>query len=346
MTLSLLQLCWLSALTTTVPCGRSVRRGSQPLSRCCRWTRGPQGSASGEGRGGRGQCAWRRAWEKGWPGVPHACALQPSPARRDGHLQPLRSRLSVEHRRWVRPLPQKPSPQHGPPRTRLGPGQGAQSSPSACPPHHGWPVSPRLRQIYKDPETLLFRDPSPWRWADFTAHPRVLTVGDRTGVKMVDTQVRARGGGASASGRDEPQGQRVPGWLKPQMVDHGRADPSCPPGPARLWSAALSWRGRGVMPERRAGPAYPAPGGSWPRVSAPHAPPRLHPGGLTSSSLCPALSQVTGGTGPRALDSSRGGRGAEGEEVWPRPAPPRPVSTLGAPGVGMCASLGQGSGRL
>ncbi|XP_039744715.1 TATA box-binding protein-associated factor RNA polymerase I subunit C isoform X4 [Pteropus medius] len=52
----------------------------------------------------------------------------------------------------------------------------------------GWPISSRLRQIYKDPETLVFRDPSPWRWADFTAHPRVLTVGDRTGVKMIDTQ--------------------------------------------------------------------------------------------------------------------------------------------------------------
>ncbi|XP_060041080.1 TATA box-binding protein-associated factor RNA polymerase I subunit C isoform X2 [Erinaceus europaeus] len=51
-----------------------------------------------------------------------------------------------------------------------------------------WTPQDGLRQVYKDPETLVFRDPSPWRWADFTCHPRVLTVGDRTGVKIIDTQ--------------------------------------------------------------------------------------------------------------------------------------------------------------
>ncbi|XP_032709742.1 TATA box-binding protein-associated factor RNA polymerase I subunit C isoform X4 [Lontra canadensis] len=51
-----------------------------------------------------------------------------------------------------------------------------------------WTPQDGLQQVYKDPETLVFCDPSPWRCADFTAHPRVLTVGDRTGVKIIDTQ--------------------------------------------------------------------------------------------------------------------------------------------------------------
>ncbi|XP_046290898.1 TATA box-binding protein-associated factor RNA polymerase I subunit C isoform X1 [Marmota monax] len=90
-----------------------------------------------------------------------------------------------------------------------------------------WTPQDGLQQVYKDPETLVFRDPSPWRWADFTAHPRVLTVGDRTGVKIVDTQgppgcgLLLFRGGAEASCQ---KGERV-------LVTHylGQASSDCLP---------------------------------------------------------------------------------------------------------------------
>ena len=68
------------------------------------------------------------------------------------------------------PATETPTPTRAPQnpaRTR----PGCPVLPLSLSPHHGWPVSPRLRHIYKDPETLVFRDPSSWRWADFTAHP-------------------------------------------------------------------------------------------------------------------------------------------------------------------------------
>ncbi|XP_045652060.1 TATA box-binding protein-associated factor RNA polymerase I subunit C isoform X4 [Ursus americanus] len=119
------------------------------------------------------------------------CALwKPSPAWGAGCLQPFRSRLSVDPPGWVMPLscenppPLETAPQnHSPCSLR-----NVSWAPPRPSPHPCWPVSPRLQQVYKDPETLVFCDPSPWRWADFTAHPRVLTVGDRTGVKMIDAQ--------------------------------------------------------------------------------------------------------------------------------------------------------------
>ncbi|XP_044516491.1 TATA box-binding protein-associated factor RNA polymerase I subunit C [Gracilinanus agilis] len=92
--------------------------------------------------------------------------------------------------------------------------------------------SPRngLQQIHHDPETLVFKDPSTWRWADFTAHPRVLTVADRTGITLTDVRGPSDGGallfrvGAEASCQ---RGERVllaqalgtsaPGSLSPTL---------------------------------------------------------------------------------------------------------------------------------
>eukprot|EP00062_Callorhinchus_milii_P012220 gi/632959020/ref/XP_007895379.1/ PREDICTED: TATA box-binding protein-associated factor RNA polymerase I subunit C [Callorhinchus milii] len=59
---------------------------------------------------------------------------------------------------------------------------------SECGTAYLWNVDKGLQRIRKETENLNFNAQLPWRWCDFTAHPRVYLYADRTGLDLTDVR--------------------------------------------------------------------------------------------------------------------------------------------------------------
>ncbi|XP_059845508.1 TATA box-binding protein-associated factor, RNA polymerase I, subunit C isoform X2 [Hypanus sabinus] len=59
---------------------------------------------------------------------------------------------------------------------------------SECGAAYLWVLDKGLQKIRKETENLYFNAQLPWRWCDFTAHPRVYMYADRTGLDLTDVR--------------------------------------------------------------------------------------------------------------------------------------------------------------
>lgn len=51
-----------------------------------------------------------------------------------------------------------------------------------------------MQKVRHEDSNLYFNAKSPWRWCEFTAHPRVVLYADRTGLDLTDIRVSQEAG--------------------------------------------------------------------------------------------------------------------------------------------------------
>lgn len=49
-----------------------------------------------------------------------------------------------------------------------------------------------MQKVREESSNLYFNAESPWRWCEFSAHPRVMAYADRTGAELTDIRVRLK----------------------------------------------------------------------------------------------------------------------------------------------------------
>ncbi|KAM4635807.1 uncharacterized protein taf1c [Polymixia lowei] len=59
---------------------------------------------------------------------------------------------------------------------------------------HLWTVGRGMQKFREEDSNLYFNARSPWRWCEFSAHPRVMVYADRTGTELTDVRIKGGSG--------------------------------------------------------------------------------------------------------------------------------------------------------